>query len=172
MFWLAMAIQNPMGPVRLTNILSNIKSYRSHRCIFSLIFKLITKNSSLVACYRTSGITPTSVQVMTWCRQATSYCISQCWSGSSLPNGVNMAQLGKEERVICSYRDDLHFNEIWNKILKTIFWICTWKCRLENEILFMPRCVEIIWWLIYSGRSICVPHGSIGWTISVQSALD
>ena len=34
----------------------------------------------------------TLVQVMAWCRQATSHYLSQCWSRSLSPYGVNMPQ--------------------------------------------------------------------------------
>ena len=39
------------------------------------------------------------VQVMAWCRQATSHYLSQCWSRSLLPYGVTGPQVAKWDRV-------------------------------------------------------------------------
>ena len=41
----------------------------------------------------------TLVQVMAWCRQATSHYLSQCWLRSMSPNGVTGSQWVKETQI-------------------------------------------------------------------------
>ena len=43
----------------------------------------------------------TLVQVMAWCRQATSHCLSQCWPRSMAPNRVTRPQLAKRQCAYC-----------------------------------------------------------------------
>ena len=38
------------------------------------------------------------VQVMAWCRQAKSHCLSQCWARSKSPHGINRPQYVKQIR--------------------------------------------------------------------------
>ena len=45
----------------------------------------------------------TLVQVMAWCRQATSHYLSQCWPRSLLPYGVTKPQWVKENHVLSYY---------------------------------------------------------------------
>ena len=45
----------------------------------------------------------TLVQVMTWCRQATSHYLSQCWPRSMSPNGVTRPQWVKETWPHCCF---------------------------------------------------------------------
>ena len=47
----------------------------------------------------------TLVQVMAWCRQATSHYLSQCWPRSMSPNGVTRPQLVKMSFREISYID-------------------------------------------------------------------
>ena len=42
----------------------------------------------------------TLVQVMAWCRQATSHYLSQCWPRSILPNGVTRPQWVKDYSLV------------------------------------------------------------------------
>ena len=56
----------------------------------------------------------TLVQVMAWCRQATSHYLSQCWPSSMSPYGVTRAQWVNQNR---------HFQSgkcIWNVICKMV----------------------------------------------------
>ena len=39
------------------------------------------------------------VQVMAWCRQATSHNLSQCWPSSTSPYGVTRPQLVKQQKI-------------------------------------------------------------------------
>ena len=48
----------------------------------------------------------TLVQVMAWCCQATSHCLSQCWTRSLSPYGVTMPQWVKN--YFSMYRDSHH----------------------------------------------------------------
>ena len=44
----------------------------------------------------------TLVQVMAWCRQATSHYLSQCWTRSLMPSGVTRPQwFNRKQRPIC-----------------------------------------------------------------------
>ena len=52
----------------------------------------------------------TLVQVMAWCRQATSHYLSQCWPRSMSPNGVTRPQWVKS--IISNYM-------LWNKFMNT-----------------------------------------------------
>ena len=45
----------------------------------------------------------TLVQVMTWCRQATSHYLNQCWPRSDLPYGVTRPQSVKPAYIIHTY---------------------------------------------------------------------
>ena len=47
------------------------------------------------------------VQVMAWCRQATSHCLSQCWPRSLLPYGVTGPQVKLTENLVC-FQTQLH----------------------------------------------------------------
>ena len=44
---------------------------------------------------------PTLVQVMAWCRQATSHCLNQCWPKSMSPHGVTRPQWVKQQKGSC-----------------------------------------------------------------------
>ena len=68
----------------------------------SMIFKLIIQNSSWIPCREIvlkwmpqnfTDVNSTMVQVMAWCRQATSHYPSQCWSRSLSPFDINKPQL-------------------------------------------------------------------------------
>ena len=68
---------------------------------FSLIFKVISMNGGWGISYEVAlrrmplDLTDeksTLVQVMAWCRQATSHYLSQCWPRSMSPNGVTRPQ--------------------------------------------------------------------------------
>ena len=55
----------------------------------------------------------TLVQVMAWCRQATSHYLSQCWPRSLSPYGVNGRQCGGDS-CICKWPDSC----VDNKLIK------------------------------------------------------
>ena len=66
-----------------------------------IIFKLIPQDSSLGACceialrwlpQNLSNVESTLVQVMTWCRQATSHYLNQCWPRSLTSFSVTRPQ--------------------------------------------------------------------------------
>ena len=44
----------------------------------------------------------TLVQVMAWCRQATSHCLSQCWPRFLLPYGVTRPERVNAELSVCT----------------------------------------------------------------------
>ena len=50
----------------------------------------------------------TLVQVMAWCRQATSYYLSQCWPSSMSPNGVTRLQSVNTSTEFCRHSRALH----------------------------------------------------------------
>ena len=49
-------------------------------------------------CYGNSQMMSTLVQVMAWCRQATSHYLSQCWPSSMSPYGVTRPQWVKNKQ--------------------------------------------------------------------------
>ena len=81
-----------------------VNSLASGRCgsnfkdiIFELILWIDTfsATSKIVVRWMPQNSTndkSTLVQVMTWCRQATSHCLSQCWPRSLSPYGVTRTQ--------------------------------------------------------------------------------
>ena len=48
------------------------------------------------------------VQVMAWCRQATSHYLSQCWPKSMLPNGITRPQWINSSHLSYITKDDQH----------------------------------------------------------------
>ena len=52
----------------------------------------------------------TLVQVMAWCRQATSHYLSQCWPRSLSPYGVTRPQWVKLKSCEISFAHNIHFN--------------------------------------------------------------
>ena len=71
----------------------------------NIIFKLIVQNDSLGTCYETvlkwmqqnlANEKSTLLQMMAWCHQATSHCMSQCWPRSLSPYGITRPQWVKE----------------------------------------------------------------------------
>ena len=53
------------------------------------------------------------VQVMAWCRQATSHYLSQCWSSSVLPYGITRPQWVKTPHMCPMVSKDHHFGQNW-----------------------------------------------------------
>ena len=83
----------------------NINSLAPGKCIcdleliiFKLIFRINILEYILWNCPQVNASRPhrwdssTLVQVMAWCRQATSHCLSQCWPRSMSPYGVTWSQ--------------------------------------------------------------------------------
>ena len=64
----------------------------------------------------------TLVQVMAWCRQATSHYLSQCWPRSLLPYGTTRRQRIKRYRL-------LKFN-----------------IRVDKNMIILPRKYHASWW--------------------------
>ena len=62
----------------------------------------------------------TLVQVMAWCRQATSHYLSQCWPRSMSPNGVTMPQWVKPITWVCldfgATNETLHLIQVHNSL--------------------------------------------------------
>ena len=74
-----------------------------------VIFKLILVNGGWGICYQIAltwmpldlaDDMSTLVQVMAWCRQATSHYLSQCWPRSMPPNGVTRPQWVKHNHEL------------------------------------------------------------------------
>ena len=72
------------------------------------------------------------VQVMAWCRQATSHYLSQCWPRPILPNGVTRPQwvnsLGPG-RSECSFK---------NAIFNLIFLLSIFRFPYDDALRIMP----------------------------------
>ena len=51
-----------------------------------------------------TDVKPTFVQVMAWCRQATSHYLSQCWTRSMSPYGITRPQwvIGIDHDTVCA----------------------------------------------------------------------
>ena len=79
----------------------------------------------------------TLVQVMAWCRQATSHCLIQCWPRFMSPYGVTRPQWVKEpSNYRCWLIDSKEQTLVKSKfkIFHFIEWLQT--CCLQNYILF------------------------------------
>ena len=95
---------------------------------FNLIFKLILVNGGWSISYEIAlrwmpldltHVKPTLVQVMAWCRQATSHYLSQCWHRSMSPNGVTRPQWVNKESL---HQFEIRFCEkfmIWGKLMNS-----------------------------------------------------
>ena len=70
------------------------------------------------------------VQVMAWCRQATSHYLSQCWLRSISPNGVTRPQWVKVERNILYYIS-LTLTLVWSimKLLNIVLHMSQWDTK-------------------------------------------
>ena len=92
--------------------------------IRKVIFKLTLVNDSWGISYELAlrwmpqGLTDDKslVQVMAWCRQATSHYLSQCWSRSMSPNGITRPQWVKPNTINFRYMYVIEYN----RILKTV----------------------------------------------------
>ena len=90
----------------------------------------------------------TLVQVMAWCRQATSHYLSQCWPRSLSPYRINMPQWVKTLRLRqngCYFTDDI-FKRIF---LNENVWILikiSLKFVPKGPINDIPALVQIMSW--------------------------
>ena len=111
---------------------------RSDNNFGSKIFNLIPQNSSLGACCEISlrrlalnlgNVKSTLIQVMAWCRQATSHCLNQCWPRSLTSYGVTRPQwvnslssttISKTTKQITSIHSYSCFLSSWLTIAKSL----------------------------------------------------
>ena len=90
----------------------------------------------------------TLVQVMAWCRQATSHYLSQCWPRSMSPNGISRPQwvnILRPTRNDCNFANDL-FKYIF---LNENVWISiniSLKFLSKGPIDNIPALVQIMAW--------------------------
>ena len=80
----------------------------------------------------------TLVQVMAWCRQATSHYLSQCWPRSLSPYGVTSPQWVKITRFLVSMRNDKHF--VWFYMKCKLYIHVFWKKKKKSTfqgLMFM-----------------------------------
>ena len=75
----------------------------------------------------------TLVQVMTWCRQATSHYLSQCWPRSMSPNGVIRLQWVNPLRPCNAYR--YYWTQSSLVQIMTCFLVRHWAITWTNGIL-------------------------------------
>ena len=80
------------------------------------------------------------VQVMAWCRQATSHYLSQCWPRSMLPNGVTRPQWVKPDDDMAPVGTKAHAEAKWN-IQTAFIRVSSWQLTLH----FM-RIIYIMQW--------------------------
>ena len=78
----------------------------------------------------------TLVQVMAWCRQATSHYLSQCWPSSMLPNGVTMPQWVK---INCACCDLLLLLSLLSILLLLLFFFCCCCCCYYYYYYYRPH---------------------------------
>ena len=73
----------------------------------------------------------TLVQVMAWCRQATSHYLSQCWPRSLSLYGITRPQWVKSGTII-----DVYILQTWNDVLalSTVRWYCNIKLLQHLEV--------------------------------------
>ena len=107
-----------------------------------VIFKLISVTDGWgISCKIALRWTPldltddksTLVQVMAWCRQATSHYLSQCWPKSMSPNGITRPQWVntlKPRQSGCHFTDD---------ILKCIFLNEVVLISIKISLKFIPK---------------------------------
>ena len=90
----------------------------------------------------------TLVQVMAWCRQATSHYLSQCWPRSMSPNGITGLQWGKTVRP-----SPIQYPWISTAIPDTIV-----KWTLRNKIRSCLSEWNFLWrWYIMGGYHWFIP---------------
>ena len=89
----------------------------------------------------------TLVQVMAWCRQATSHYLSQCWLSSLSPYGVTRPQWVKTHQIpklkCFSSRLAVVFAVYWSQVLSGE-WRCSWSSanrRCSNYIWVINKCI-------------------------------
>ena len=93
----------------------------------------------------------TLVQVMAWCRQATSHYLSQCWPRSMSPNGVTRPQWVKNLNSSPSGQNGRHFaGDIFRCILlmkNFVFWLkFHLSLFLRIQLTINPALVQILAW--------------------------
>ena len=108
---------------------------------FKVIFRLILKTDAkgLWNCLQVIFTEPKStlVQVMVWCRQATSYYLSQCQTTSLSPHGVTRPQWVKilaydlVEKVYLCHHIDLSFDTSFLSQFDVAFYITLYILRLS-----------------------------------------
>ena len=90
-------------------------------------------------CYRTLLMMSTLVQVMAWCRQATSHYLNQCWPRSPTPYGVTRPQWVKTPNDCPAKMQSIFF--IWRNFscdqaaLQMAFSVCLSVCPSVTPFL-------------------------------------
>ena len=102
-----------------------------------IIFKLILVNGGWGICYEIAlrwmplDLTDdksTSVQVMAWCRQATSHYLNQCWPRSPTPYGVTRPQWSQQK-----------ITKFFKYIFKYIFCNKIYQFRIQFDLSLFIR---------------------------------
>ena len=75
------------------------------------------------------------VQVMAWCRQATSHYLSQCWPRSMSPNGITRPQRLKVNSLAPGRSSSSYESVISKHILPIDFVSASW----EMALMWMPQ---------------------------------
>ena len=94
----------------------------------------------------------TLVQVMTWCRQATSHYLSQCWPSSLSPYGITRLQW--VNGVICHSPSCSLFSNLYLQFSWFKYW--RWSFSGKNKWQMIPWSIWIIqhkFYNIYEHRS-------------------
>ena len=104
----------PSGCHWVNSLATGRSEYYSKNVIFNFVLLIGIFRSSYDNAFRwmphdLTDDKSTLVQVMAWCRQASSYYLSQCWLSSLSPYGVARPQWVKEESImLCSVSIDGH----------------------------------------------------------------
>ena len=85
----------------------------------------------------------TLVQVMAWCRKATSHYLSQCWPSSVLPYGVIRPEWVNSNLSIYSIPAGIHLTAISQQVPKVLFRLMSLKIILLKLLPHLPGVNEL-----------------------------
>ena len=90
--------------------------------LFNSIFRSSNGNALRWMPRDLSGEKSSLVQVMAWCRQAPSHCLSKCWPRSMSPNGITRPQWVKFKSISTHTSYILHYYHVARAPLNTEHW--------------------------------------------------
>ena len=100
----------------------------------------------------------TLVEVMAWCRQATSHYLSQCWPRSVLPNGVTRPQWDNiRSKVITESEIITHSSHLHATIS------FPYQTQIDLAMWLLRKKILCLWWELIQWQSWVCTWGQCHW---------